>query len=312
MGNYAIPKNSFWFFLVPQISAKDLAVYSAPKGKKIMHPIITIFCAFTRQWAVDGWLENLEAVRHDPALTNLCFIVDGDQHLILNTLKKFAEARGYRSFYYKINEEWHPNEVRLAIRRMRVADVKNQSKDLIARTDGDIIISFEDDTVFDRLESFDPLITPLLQDPKIGFVEGVQMGRWGAPIIGAWRCDNAANPKKVWTMLPPDEKQIPASYPSQALNGGGFYGYATRRAEYLNHEYYTSSAQPWGPDVNFGLWLSQRGFECLINWSVVFGHRDFNRVLYPDAPKTRLAQVIYTKNTDTGKWDRSDYERDKY
>lgn len=269
-----------------------------------MHPVITIFCAFTRQWCVDTWLDNLTNVSHDPTLTNLCIIVDGDQSLIANTIQKYAEAKGYRSFHVKINADWHPNETRLAIRRMRIADVKNQSKDLIAKTDGEYIISLEDDTVFDRLKSFDRLLQPLLEDPTIGFVEGVQMGRWGANMIGAWDANAVKDPTEIKTLLPK------SGY--EDITAGGWYGYATRRGLYMNCEYYTSSAQPWGPDVNFGFWLRERGYKCVVDWDTVFGHNDYNKVLYPDDPKVRLAQVIYTKDTNTGKWDRNDYETTRY
>lgn len=264
------------------------------------HPIITIFCPFTRTWAVEGWLENLAAVEHDPKLTNLCFIVDGDQSVIANQLRKFAESRQYRSFHVKVNSDWHPNEVRLAVRRMRIADVKNQSKDLIAETDGDIIIGFEDDTVFDRLKSFDRLIEPLMINEKVGFVEGVQMGRWGANMIGAWEVDDVDNPTEVKTLLPDKGYQY--------IAGGGWYGYATRRHLYMNCEYYTSSAQPYGPDLNFGIYVRRMGYKCIVDWDTVFGHRDYNKILYPDDPKISLAQIVYNKNEATGKWDRTDHE----
>jgi len=284
-----------------------LAGYEATISKSIgviIHPIITIFCPFTRTWAVETWLDNLKNVQHDPALTNLCIIVDGNLHLIANTLKKFAEANNYRSFHVKINEDWHVNEVRLSIRRQRVAEIHNQSKDLIARTDGDIIIGLEDDTVFDRLTSFERLYQPLLDDPTIGFVEGAEMGRWGANMIGAWEADDIHNPKEVKTLLPG------TGY--QEITAGGFYGYATRRHLYMNCEYYSSSAQPWGPDFNAGIWIRQQGYSCLVDWDTIFGHNDYNKVLYHDDPTIRLEQVIFNKNIINGKWDRSDFEQDRY
>lgn len=272
-----------------------------------MHPVITIFCPFTRQWAIDAWLDNLSNVAHDPRLTNLCIIVDGDQQLIANTIKKFAEEHNYRSFYLKINSDWQPNEVRLAIRRQRVAEIHNQSKDLVALTDGEIIIGLEDDTVFDRLESFERLIRPIMMPSSgqpIGFVEGVQVGRWGANIIGAWQANGLENTTEIKTLLPKEGYED--------ITGGGWYGYATTRDLYLNCEYYTSSAQPWGPDVNFGFYVRNRGYRCLIDWDIIFGHNDYNQILYPDDPKLRLVQVVYNKNLLTGKWERTDYEPSRY
>lgn len=266
-----------------------------------MHPIITIFCAFTRRWAIEQWLENLAAVDHDPALTNLCCIIDCDETYILRHLERFAEKHGYRSFHVKMNSGWHVNEVRLSIRRQRVADVHEQAKDLVAKTDGDIIIGLEDDTVFDRLPNFNRLIDPFL-NPKVGFVEGVQMGRWGVNIIGAWLADNIHNPHKIETLLPLEHGQY------QQMTGGGWYGYATRRHLFLNADYYSSSSQPWGPDVNYGFYVQQQGYLCLIDWATIYGHNDHGIINYPDDPKIRLAKIIYTKSDLNGKWDRTDNE----
>lgn len=277
-------------------------------------PLLTIFCAFTRRWAVEGWLENLANVQHDPARTNLCIIVDCDEQYIANECKKFAEAHGYRSFHVKINSDWHPNEVRLSIRRMRVADVKNQSKDLVAKTDGEIIIGLEDDTVFDRLDSFEQLYKPILDygDVSVGYVEGVQMGRWGANMVGVWDANDIQNPTHIETLLPRAGMDFSKKEDYQKIIGGGWYGYATRRELYLNHDYYTSSAQPWGPDVNFGFWVRQQGYVCLVDWGIVFGHNDYSKILYPDDPKVKLVRITWDKDKLTGKWERTDHESTRY
>lgn len=265
-----------------------------------MHPVITIFCPFTRRWAVDGWLANLEALPHDPGQTNLAVIVDVDDPYILNTIKRFVEGRGYRKFVFRVNENWTPNEVRIAARRLRIADIKNQSKKLINQCDGDIILSLEDDTVFANLD-IGRLINPLLASDRIGFVEGVQCGRWSFKLIGAWRSDDPRDPHHVETLLPPADGYSGSPY--ESIDGGGWYGYATRRSLYLNCEYYASSAQPWGPDVNYGLWLKRQGYENLIDWNTVFGHNDHGRILYPDS---ELQKVVVSKNRETGEWVRED------
>lgn len=277
-------------------------------------PIVTIFCAFTRPWAIDRWIELLQKVDHDPALTNFCFIVDAEEPVISNKLKKFALAQGYRSLHYRQNDHNRVNETRIGVRRQRVAEVKNQSKELVALTDGEIVLSFEDDTVLNRLKNFDRLTQPLLDNPEVGFVEGVQMGRWGANMIGAWSADDFEFPQRVWTHLPAygcNGTLYGEGY--EEIDGGGWYGYATRRELYLGCDYYSASTEPWGPDVNFGIWLRRKGFKCLIDWHSVFGHDDHGKIGYPDnPPRGNLVQVIYTKDNLTGKWNREDHEQDAY
>lgn len=244
-------------------------------------------------------MDDLAHVQHDPALTNLTVLVDIDEPYVVTAFRRFADERGYRSFHFRINEDHNPNEVRISARRLRIADMKNQSKDLILKTDGEYVIGFEDDTVFTRLDSFDRLLNPLLEDDKVGFVEGVQCGRWGVNMIGAWSCDDFNFPQKVWTLLPGEGYQ--------EIDGGGFYGYATRRDLYLNCEYYSSSAQPWGPDVNFGLSLRNKGYKCLVDWETVYGHSVHGQILWPTTRP--LTSIIYTKNPQTGKWDRQDMDK---
>jgi hypothetical protein len=192
-----------------------------------MHPVITIFCPFTRRWAIDRWLENLAAVEHWPDRTNLCFIVDGDEPYVSKALQRFADEKGYRNFQIKNNYGWAANETRLSIRRQRVAEIHEQAKDLISKCDGDIVIGLEDDTVFDRLGSFERLYRPFMHSnghSQIGFVEGVQMGRWGAQMIGAWLANDEQKPTYIETLLPAP------NHGYQEITGGGWYGYATRAA----------------------------------------------------------------------------------
>lgn len=267
-----------------------------------MHPIITLTCTFTRRWAVERWLEDLAGVQHDPALTNLVFIVDVDEPYIMTRLKRFAEPRGYRSMHFAMNVNNLPNpDTHIQTRRRRIADVKVQSCDFIALCDGDYVIGLEDDTEFSSLESFDRLLQPLIENKEVGFVEGIQCGRHGVKMIGVWEADYTLEPREVKSLLPPPENP---GY--QDIAAGGFYGYATRKELYLNHEYYSSAAQPWGPDVNFGLYVCNRGFKCLADWQTVFGHNDHNVLHYPDSA---LTEVVYTKDINTGKWGRYDTDR---
>lgn len=271
-------------------------------------PIITIFCAFTRRWAVERWIENLKSVEHDPARTNLAFLIDIDEPFIRSRLQKFADEGGYRKVVIEMNKDWHPNEVRLSIRRLRIADVKNQSKKLIRQMDGDIVVGFEDDTTFGNLD-LNRLISPLLEHEDIAFVEGVQCGRWGVKMIGAWEVDDPLNPRKASTLLPPSKgNPIKKEYNYngyQMIDAGGFYGYATRKELYLQHDYYSSGAQPYGPDVNYGLWLRQQGYKCYIDWETVFGHNDHNVIIYPDGTVTK---ITFTKDKQTGEWLREEVD----
>jgi hypothetical protein len=262
-----------------------------------MQPYIIITCAFTRRWAIERWLDDLASAKHDPSKTSLAFIIDADEPYILTCIKRFAEKYKYKDLLFYYNENNFPNEVRLSIRRLRIAEVKNQTKHLIAKLQGDIIVGLEDDTVFPGLDIM-RLIQPIIGTDQIGFVEGVQCGRHNLKMIGAWQVDNVRNPHLAET-LPL------ATAGLQDICAGGFYGYATRRDLYVQHEYYSSTNQPYGPDVNYGLWVQQQGYGCLIDWGIVFGHQDYERILYPDPAKTEIVRAV--KSTVTGLWERKDH-----
>lgn len=273
-----------------------------------MQKPITVFCAFTRYWALERVLDNLAKQNYPKSLINLCFIVDIDDPRIPKELEEFSQywekcERPYRSLHVKMNSDWHPNEVHLSIRRMRIADVHNQSKWLIGKTDGEFVIGLEDDTVFEDPETFNRLLQPFGKWEGTAFVQGVQAGRHGTYYIGAWRCDDPLVVKHIHTCLPKDNKWEGV----EAIDAGGMYGYATPTELYLQHDYFSSSGAPYAVDVNYGLWLRQRGFVCLIDWGLLFGHNAHNVILRPD-DEVQLLEVNYYRNTNGAGWERKDYE----
>lgn len=267
-----------------------------------MRPIVTVFCAFTRPWAVDMWLGDLERQDYPRDRVNLAFIVEGEEYELRHTLKLFARRYGFRDFRVIINPDHFINEVRISARRLRIVDIKEQSKSLIEDMACEYVIGMEDDTVFADPQTFTKLVEPLIDNDHIGFVQGVQCGRWGVKMIGAWVADSAYTPTTIQTMLPPQS----SNKRYQDITAGGFYGYATRRHLYLEHDYNWNDQQPWGPDVNFGMWLKRIGFSCIIDWHLIFGHHDYGKVLMPDHD---LAKVIYTQNDETKKWERRDEQK---
>lgn len=267
-----------------------------------MQEVITVFCAFTRAWAVDEWIRCLENQNYDKSLINLCFIVDADEVHISGKLNRLKD-KGYRSYQLIMNEEHSPNEPQLAVRRKRIAWVKNQSKELIEKTDCKYVVSFEDDTVFNDAMTIQKLLIPLNLSDDIGFVEGVQCGRWGVKMIGAWKFDNIFEPTRVETMLPP---KTPLFKGMETIDAGGFYGYATHKDMYLSYDYAWTD-ELWGPDVNFGLWLGKQGYRAVILWELPFGHRNYNQTLQPTGD---LFKVVYNKDPSNGQWRRSDAHED--
>lgn len=261
-------------------------------------PIITIFCAFSRPTMVKDWLENLRIVEHDPARTHLAFILDAKMPEAHRLLKGFASQYNYASLEILHNHENEPKGG-IQARRGRIAFVKNQSKDIIKKHHTEYVIGLEDDTIF-NFKCFCRLLEPLMTDETVGMVEGVQSGRWGCPYVGVWSVDDFEFVQRASTMFLPEQRGLELDY--EDIDAGGFYYYATRPELYLEHDY-SWSGEPWGADVNFGLFVRNKGFRCLVDWQSRCGHRvEGKQPLYPD-PKT--VSVCYYKRDD-GKWERQD------
>lgn len=255
-------------------------------------PVITIVCPFTRVWAIERWVDNLKSLNLDWSLVNLCVVIDCDEPRISYHLRKMDDKLKFRSFQIAMNRDHEPTEVRVNVRRQRIAEVMNQLKEMVKKTDGDIVVGFEDDTVFEDLD-LRKLYLPLLADDSIGFVEGVQSGRWGVKMVGAWSVDDLVNPTIVETLF------LGSGY--EEIDGGGLYGYACLTELFLAHTFKWDD-EPYGPDVDFGLFIRRKGYKCLVDWDTKFLHNDHNVLIRPE----NIIKIRYTKINDN--WIRSDHE----
>jgi hypothetical protein len=239
-----------------------------------MEPI-TVFCPFTRLEMVDRWFNDLYSTDLEPENTNLCFIIDTDEDeplIYAKIMNQMNTHEPFRRFLIARNSEHHVNEVNIPIRRQRIAEIHEQSKALIHACDGKFVLGLEDDTVFTGLS-----VTRLYDKAKfdqVGFVSAYEAGRWHQKIIGIWDFDNPLDPKECWTLLPGKNYE--------EIDAAGFYCYLTHVELYLEHEYSSEIWQPWGPDVNYGLWLRQLGYKNYVDWEQPCGHEDDGIVISPD------------------------------
>lgn len=247
-----------------------------------MSPVITVFCAFTRPHYVRRFFDDLASTDLKAENTNLAFIIDCGENLqtgehdgakIYERIMAEMNRTNYRKFLIVRNYEHNVDEISIAVRRKRIAEVKNQSRELVRALDGEFVLGLEDDTVFTNL-CVERLVRPFISHEAVGLVSAYEAGRWHNKIIGIWGFDNVDDPQQCWTMLPDKDYE--------ECDATGFYCYLTPTKLYLNHEYNSEDWQPWGPDVNYGLWLRQKGFQCFVDWSQGCGHADGDRVITPN------------------------------
>lgn len=279
---------------------------------------ITIMCMFTREWLVDRWIADLEhALKFaDYSVLHAAFVVDLDSMYITTKLRGLQDRHAWASFELEMNRDHNPNEVNIGVRRKRIAEVKNQSKEIIARHQSEWVLALEDDSAFDHLDCFcrlrqgyrdldAPVAEGEEQPQPIGLISGVEAGRWNMKYVGAWSFDDVMEPSKAYTIKPqfPNTSEsferftVPADQAYQEVDATGFYAYLTPTKLYLEHEYYWNDNQPWGPDVNYGLWLRQKGYRVFIDWGTAIGHNNHNRIIevFDGSP---ILSVCYNRNRD--------------
>lgn len=259
--------------------AFEIKVYA----RGISMPPITIFCPFTRPYLVKRWFDDLASTDLKPEDVNLVLLIDSGEDQFGEHIGKKIYSRimdemnrtTFRSFYIIKNFEHHVNEASISIRRKRIVEIHEQSKAAIANTDGEYVLGLEDDTVFTNL-SVKRLYDPFVENEHaVGLVSGYEAGRWHNKIIGIWGFDNTLVPHSCWTELP--DKGY------QEIDAAGFYFYLTPKQLYLEHTYHTEDHQPWGPDVNYGLWLRNRGYRNYVDWSQPCNHQDGDIMITPDS-----------------------------
>jgi len=185
-----------------------------------------------------------------------------------------------------------PRKTDMVARRTRIAKLHELAKDHIGGSD--FVFGFEDDSVL-PLMALGYLHDDYRELDNVGVVQGIQVGRWGNPYLGAWLVDDVFNPTEYRTTTfdfsyGADEKQT--VYP---IDAGGFYCYLTPTKLFKN--VINDWREPCGPDVNYGLRLRQLGYQNYVDYFVEVGHRTEREELWPD---NNLAQITF--KLENGRW----------
>lgn len=249
---------------------------SIPANSSVEEAKVTIFLPLTRDWRINAMAKNISALNFDGIEPNLLIVIDNEeinQNQVADAFEKYEWP-----YPIKILETRNKPkaEFNIAARRDRICEVFNFAKTQIA-DDSHFVFGIEDDTEFESTA-----LSILLLDyinltkagAKVGLVEGVQVGRWGRKMIGAWKVDNLENTRFIET-LPYKNSEI-----LQRIDAGGFYCFLTPAKLFKQHNY-TWSEECFGPDVTYGLALRKLGYKNFIDWTCITGHITQHKSIYP-------------------------------
>lgn len=174
-------------------------------------------------------------------------------------------------------------EMDIQNRRQKIADIFNLAKNHIPKKT-DLVFTLEDDTRI-KPNALVDLVSSTRGLERVGFVSGVQVGRWGFRCLGVWKFNDN------YTRF---ESLDPINIGLHPVTACGFYCFLTSRENFMSI-YHEPFQNILGPDVNFGIELEKQGLTNYVNFDVVTGHVDKLRAIYPD--HTTIV-VEYIKEND--------------
>lgn len=229
----------------------------------------TIILPVSRAEHLDAIFARLEMLKCDRTKTNLLVIVDGDVNLFVKARNYVEMSKFHERLCIQFKSKHAFRHFDYMARRLRISDIHNELKQYIK--DCDYVFGLEDDTIIplDALERLKKIYSVF---PYAGFVQGVQLGRWGIPHIGAWKVDDIYNPTKVSSMIP-KKPSIHDKNIVQEIDAGGFYCFLTKRDNYVKHDFKPFDGNGLGPDVDFGIELRRGGALNYIDWGLTTVHK---------------------------------------
>lgn len=258
--------------------------------------MITILLTVSRAEYLERVITAIELLECDKEDTNLLCIVDGDENLYLRARNLVNGTKFMQRLTVKANLDDNRSVIDVPTRRNRITAIHNQARGLIAHNDG-YVLSVEDDTTF-QPNALRKLLNVAKNERAFASAEGVELGRWGVPYVGAWKADDVYELNQI-TSIP---NLIPVTVDTERtkIDAGGLYLCLISAELYKQHTFFCDNGL--GPDVNFGIENRQLGFENFIVWQVPCVHHQTEMGKYfTISPNQESKQVTLTKEKN-GKW----------
>lgn len=258
--------------------------------------MITILLTVSRFDYLEKVITAIELLECDRMTTNFLCIVDGEDDLYLRARNLVSDTKFNERLTVRAVLDDNRSRLNVETRRKRIAAIHNQARNLIQHTTG-YVLSIEDDTTFNPL-SLRRLVDVASRQRAFGMAEGVELGRWGVPYVGAWRADDIYDTKELKSIE--NIYPVPIGQPATNIDAGGLY-FALINADLYKQHIFTCD-NGLGPDVNFGLENRRLGYENFIVWQVPCTH--YNSVMGKEItlnPSDKTTIVTLTKQNNT-KW----------
>lgn len=215
----------------------------------------------------------------------LLIIVDGGNslHSIVEEYVNKSKFKNHECIQYKSKHQ--KLQYDLQIRRLRIAKIHNVARKYLPECK--YVIGFEDDTLMPNY-TIDALLSNYESYPNAGFIQGVELGRWGIPYIGDWKFDDIHNPTTVTSSAKKED--------IHSTDAGGLYCFITKREYYAEHEFKPFGTNDLGPDVDFGLSLRLKGLKNYTDYDISCIHRTGDKHLSLEDTTPSVITIIKNGN----------------
>lgn len=230
-----------------------------------MKETITIYMPISRLEYLPSVFARLEIMHCDASRVNLLTIVDGDNALYIEARNLTQKSKFNQRLCVQYKPDDKKNKFRHfdpATRRKRISEINNVAHDNMPKCD--YVMGLEDDTLISDI-TLEKFISDYHFYPNAGFIEGVQLGRWGISYVGAWNVDDIYDPAKIVSQMP--------SKDLRQIDTGGFYCYITRYENFMSHHHKPYDVNSLGPDFYYGIELRRQGMLNYIDWNIQTTHR---------------------------------------
>lgn len=225
-----------------------------------MDDSLTVFCPFTRAWAVAPFFRALGA--SDVPFTDAAFVayVDSNDEQLLEAVSRAAEALPFRSAECHLSGRRPIGDGRgPRPRRERHAMMREDSKALVG--EGRLLL-LEDDTLIPT-DTFS-LLSETARD--CDWVIGAEVGRWGETHPpGVWRITTGDG---AWKLK---EAILPGEAATEQADATGFYCVLTSAAVYREADF-SAWHDALSLDVHATWRLTLTGRRLMVDWRVPCVH----------------------------------------
>lgn len=177
-----------------------------------------------------------------------------------------------------------PSNLDVPTRRNRIAACHKEARRCISQEG--LVFGFEDDTILPEdvisLIYHSYLQAESISDRAIGFIEGVQVARWGVPYIGAWKREDDHS---FVSLLQKSEFEV-----LEQITGGGLYCFLTPADLYCSASF--SWEEPVGPDVWYGVECISKGYTNYIDWNLPCGHYSNEIEIWPEGKEVSIRTYV--------------------